>query len=304
MAIPSFQLIMYPLLRIAEDGLEHSLRSAIDQLAIHFKMSEDELKELLPSGRQTIFNNRVGWARTYMKKAGLIDYSRRGYFNITDTGRTVLKQQPVTINVKFLKQFDSFKEFHTSKPTKSNNNVEDEDLEENSSTPMELLEYSYQKIRDELAQEILTKVLSFSPQFFENLVVELMVKMGYGGSRKDAGQAVGKTGDGGIDGIIKEDKLGLDFIYLQAKRWEGTIGRPEIQKFVGALQGRFANKGVFITTSGFSKEAKEYVKFIQNNIVLIDGEQLSQLMIDYNLGVSPEAVYEIKKIDFDYFVDE
>lgn len=206
--------------------------------------------------------------------------------------------------MKFLKQFDSFKEFHTSKPTKSNNNVQDEEIEENSSTPMELLEYSYQKIRDELAQEILTKVLSYSPHFFENLVVELMVKMGYGGSRKDAGQAVGKTGDGGIDGIIKEDKLGLDFIYLQAKRWEGTIGRPEIQKFVGALQGRFANKGVFITTSGFSKEAKEYVKFIQNNIVLIDGEQLSQLMIDYNLGVSPEAVYEIKKIDFDYFVDE
>jgi restriction system protein len=302
--IPDFQSIMYPFLLHLKDGKEYLMRNVIDQLAIHFKLSPDELKELLPSGHQAIFDNRVGWARTYLKKAGLLDSFQRGYIQISKLGQQILEQQPDTINVKFLKKFDSFKEFHTYKQSNEASINQDEEVNNQTSTPRELLEYSYQQLQDELAQEILTKIMSCSPQFFENLVVELMVKMGYGGSRKDAGQAIGKTGDGGIDGIIKEDKLGLDFIYIQAKRWEGTIGRPEIQKFVGALQGRFANKGVFITTSGFSKDALEYVRFIQNKVVLINGEQLTQLMIDYNLGVSHEVVYEVKKLDFDYFIDE
>ncbi|HBG47299.1 MAG TPA: restriction endonuclease [Deltaproteobacteria bacterium] len=303
MAIPDFQSIMLPFLMYAGDKNEHTINEAREHLAAQFHLSEMELNELLPSGQQGVFANRVGWARSYLKKAGLIEYTKRGYCKITDRGLKVLSQNPTYINVKFLKQFPDFFEsgYFAVKKIKENT---DTGIETEEQTPEEIFEYSYQKIRQDLASDLLTRIKSSSPGFFERIVVELLVKMGYGGSRKDAGSAVGKSGDGGIDGIIKEDKLGLDAIYLQAKRWDSTVGRPEIQKFAGALQGFRAKKGVFITTSNFSKEAEDYASRIENKIVLIDGETLAQHMIDYDVGVSRIASYEVKKIDSDYFSEE
>lgn len=303
MNIPDFQTIMLPLLQHISDQKEHSLRDVIEALAAHFQLTDEERKVRLPSGQQAVFDNRVGWARTYLRKAGLLESTRRGFIRITDRGIKVLKEQPSFINVAFLKQFPEFVEFHSSRNNTDAATEKEEAGSLESRTPAEILEYSYETIRKELASEILSRLKSGSPEFFEKVVVELLVRMGYGGSRADAGQAVGKSGDGGIDGIIKEDKLGLDVIYIQAKRWDGVVGRPEIQKFVGALQGKKSKKGVFITTSTFSKEARDFVNLIDNKVVLIDGEQLAQLMIDFNLGVSTVAVYEIKKIDSDFFVE-
>ncbi|ALB40321.1 restriction endonuclease [Anabaena sp. WA102] len=303
MTIPDFQTIMLPLLQYASDGKEHSLREAITYLADVFNLSDEERKELLSSGQQAVFDNRVGWARTYLKKAGLFISPKRGFFQITDRGRDILIQNPSEINLKFLNQFPEFIEFKTTK--KDNDKSEPEIIEISETTPQESIEFGYQKIRKELELELLNRVKSCSPDFFERLVVDLLVKMGYGGSRRDAGRAIGKSGDGGIDGIIKEDKLGLDIVYIQAKRWDNTVvGRPEIQKFVGALHGQRARKGVFITTSRFSQEAREYVSIIDSKIVLIDGQELAQLMIDNHVGVSTVSIYEIKKIDSDYFTDE
>jgi restriction system protein len=302
MAIPDYQTIMLPLLRFAGDQQEHSLREAIDQLAEKFALTEVERKELLPSRQQEIFNNRVAWARTYMGKAGLLESTRRGYFKITDRGVKVVKQNPDRIDVKFLDQFEEFRQFRALRHTK----IEEEEIEveAHERTPEEALESSYKQLRDNLANELLQQIKSCSPGLFEKIVVELLVKMGYGGSRQDAGRAIGRSGDEGIDGIIKEDRLGLDIIYVQAKRWGNSVGRPEVQKFAGALQGQRARKGIMITTSNFSKEALDYASRIDSKIVLIDGEQLAQLMIDHGLGVSPVAVYEIKKIDTDYFTEE
>jgi restriction system protein len=302
MAIPDYQTIMLPLLRFAGDQQEHSLREAIDQLAEKFALTGVERKELLPSGQQEIFNNRVAWARTYMGKAGLLESTRRGYFKITDSGVKVVKQNPDRIDVKFLDQFEEFRQFRALRHTK----IEEEEIEveAHERTPEEALESSYKQLRDNLANELLQQIKSCSPRLFEKIVVVLLVKMGYGGSRQDAGRAIGRSGDEGIDGIIKEDRLGLDIIYVQAKRWGNSVGRPEVQKFAGALQGQRARKGIMITTSNFSKEALDYASRIDSKIVLIDGEQLAQLMIDHGLGVSPVAVYEIKKIDTDYFTEE
>jgi restriction system protein len=303
MTIPDFQAIMLPLLQYASDGKEHSLRDAITFLADVFNLSDEERKSLLPSGQQTVFDNRVGWARTHLKKAVLLEYPKRGFFQITDRGKDLLIQNPTKINIKFLNQFPEHIEFLNSK--KDNDKSEPEIIEISETTPQESIEFGYQKIRKELELELLNRVKSCSPDFFERLVVDLLVKMGYGGSRRDAGRAIGKSGDGGIDGIIKEDKLGLDIVYIQAKRWDNTVvGRPEIQKFVGALHGQRARKGVFITTSRFSQEAREYVSIIDSKIVLIDGQELAQLMIDNHVGVSTVSIYEIKKIDSDYFTDE
>jgi restriction system protein len=299
--IPDYQSIMLPLLKLLADGDEHSFRDSIEYLARFFKLSDEERKELLPSGQQAVFDNRVGWARTYMKKAGLIETTRRGFFKITQRGLEALKQKPSEINVKFLEQYPEFIKFREMRKEKEKVAPEPQTAEKQS--PEDLLVYGYQRIRQELADELLTQIRSCSPDFFERLVVELLVKMGYGGTRKDAGKAIGKTGDEGIDGIIKEDKLGLDIIYIQAKRWENTVSRPEIQKFAGALQGHRAKKGIFITTSHFSREALDYVSKIESKIVLIDGEHLSHLMIDYDIGVSKVASYDIKNIDTDYFSD-
>lgn len=303
MAIPDYQTIMLPLLKFAGDKQEHSIRETIEHIAVLFKLNEQDRKELLPSGQQYVIDNRVGWARTYLKKAGLLETPKRSYFTITDLGLEVLRKNIPEINIKYLAQFPQFVEFRSKK--EKDDSEEPEEVATNSSqTPQELLEYGYQKIKKDLAQEILSVVKQCSPRFFEKLVVELLLKMGYGGSLKDAGKAVGQSGDGGIDGIIKEDKLGLDVIYLQAKRWEGVVGSGEIRNFVGSLVGQKANKGVFITTSGFTKDSLEYVKTITHKVILIDGEMLTQLMIENDVGVSKVISYDVKKIDSDYFVEE
>lgn len=303
MAIPDYQKIMLPLLKYANDGKEHSIRGAIEALADQFNLNDDERKELLPSGQQPLFDNRVGWARTYLKKSGLLATPKRGFFEITEQGRNVANQSLIEIDVKFLSQFPEFINFKNSK--KQEEEVSSEIEENFDITPQESIELGYQKLRKELETDLLNRVKNVSPDFFERLVVNLLVGMGYGGSRRDAGRAIGKSGDGGIDGIIKEDKLGLDILYIQAKKWDkNVVGRPDIQRFVGALHGQRAKKGVFITTSKFSQEAKDYVSGIDIKIVLIDGQELAQLMIDNNIGVSTVSIYDIKKIDSDYFTDD
>ncbi|MBS1704990.1 MAG: restriction endonuclease [Armatimonadetes bacterium] len=303
MAIPDYQTVMLPLLRFAGDGQEHSLRETIDALEDVFKLTPDERKQLLPSGQQEIFNNRVGWARTYLDKAGLLKKTRRSHYAITDRGLQVLRENPVRVDVKYLKRFEEFCAFQNLKGTRAVANDLMVDTTSDQTTPEESLESAYGRLRAALAGDVLQQVKMASPSLFEKLVVELLLKMGYGGSRQDAGRAIGRSGDEGIDGIIKEDRLGLDIIYIQAKRWEANVGRPEVQKFAGALQGQRAKKGIMITTSSFSGDARDYVSKIENKIVLIDGTQLADLMIDHNLGVSPMASYEVKKIDTDYFTE-
>lgn len=298
--IPDYQSIMLPLLKFAFDKKEHSTREAVEHLANFFKLNEEERKELLPSGRQYIFENRVAWACTYLKKAGLLESTRRSYFRITDLGFNILGQNPSVINNKFLEQFPQFVEFKNSTREK----IEEKQEEGLVQTPQESLESAYQGIKRALSQELLKFVKQSSPRFFEKLVVDLLIRMGYGGSLKDAGEAIGQTGDGGIDGIIKEDKLGLDVVYIQAKRWENVVGSKEIRNFVGSLAGQHANKGVFITTSDFTKDALDYVKTISQKVILINGEMLAQLMIENDVGVSKVASYDIKKIDSDYFEEE
>lgn len=301
MAIPDYQTIMLPLLKFASDQKEHSIHEAINTLAEQFKLSEADKKELLPSGQQEVFVNRVGWARTYMKKAGLLTSPKRGSLLITTRGLNVLSDNPKEINNKLLAQYDEFQEFRKRK-TKAYE--ETETLEIDEKTPEEAFETAYENLRTELSSDIIEHLKKSDPTLFEKIVIEVLVKMGYGGSLRDAGRAIGKSGDEGIDGIIKEDRLGLDIIYVQAKRWEATVGRPEIQKFAGALQGQRAKKGIFITTSNFSKEAIEFASKIESKIILIDGDQLADYMIDFNVGVTTTSKYDLKKIDLDYFVEE
>lgn len=305
MALPTYQTAMLPLLRFASDGQEHSLREATLAVSDAFHLTEEERSQLLPSGRKPVIDDRVAWARVYMGQAGLLESTRRGFFRISRRGLELLASNPQTVNDKTLKQYPEFVDFISRKSKRKI--LENSDAEipsQSESTPEESLEDAYRSIRNRLAVELLDQIKSCSPAFFERLVVQLLVAMGYGGTREDAGEAIGKSGDGGIDGIIKEDRLGLDVIYLQAKRWEGTVSRPEIQKFAGALQGRRAKKGVFITTSDFSKEAREFASAIDNKIILIDGNELAEYMIDFNVGVAVESVFEIKRIDSDYFIEE
>jgi len=303
MPIPDYETLMLPLLKYAGDEKEHSLHDAIQHLSKLFGLSEAEKRELLPSGKQALMYNRVGWARTYLKNAGVLEATRRGYFRITDRGLQVLKDNLSQINTKYLEQFPEFVAFKALRK-ETQELLEEKEERYTRDTPEELLELGYQRLRRSLAQELLSSVRRCSPEFFEKIVVELLLKMGYGGSLRDAGEAIGKSGDEGIDGIIKEDKLGLDTICIQAKRWEGIVGRPELQRFVGALRGKGANKGVYITTSSFSQDAIEYVSKIDTKVILIDGEKLVELMIDNDVGVSRLATYEIKKIDSDYFSEE
>ncbi len=307
MTLPDYQSLMLPLLRYA--GIcnrELTTNEAVEVLAQELNLTEEDLREMLPSGTQSTFGNRVGWAATYLKKAGLLETTRRGYYQITATGRELLDKRPQVINVKLLEQYPEFLEFKKLKGTRARNGERSIDPASApdipAATPSEALEAAYENLRDELANELLAKLKKTSPAFFERVVVELLVKMGYGGSRSDAGRAIGKSGDGGIDGIIKEDKLGLDVVYIQAKRWDNTpVGRPDVMQFAGALQAQRANKGIFITTSRFTEEARTYVSQIGSKIVLIDGEQLTNLMIDNDVGVSIVALYPVKKIDSDYF---
>lgn len=301
MAIPDFQSLMLPLMKFAADRKEHASREAANYLAQLFQLTEAEQELLLPSGRQTVIDNRVYWALTHLRHAGLLETTKRGFFQITQRGIDILEQKLPRIDLKFLSQYPEYIEFRRVSKKERNGTVDIGTEILSQRTPEELFEESYNSIRQELAQELLSQVKKATPAFFESLVVDLLVKMGYGGSRKDAGERIGKSGDGGIDGIIKEDRLGLDAIYIQAKRWDTVVGRPEIQKFAGALQGQKAKKGIFITTSYFSDEAHRFVEFIDNKIVLIDGKLLAQYMIDFNVGVLGVSTYEIKKIDTDYF---
>lgn len=305
MAIPDFQTLMLPVLIQVSDKSPKALKEIVEALSLEFKLTEEELNELLPSGSAFTFNNRVAWAASYLKKALLISRPKRGYVEITDRGLEVLKSKPLSINMKFLEQFPEYLEFKksASDTVSSTSGLSMPDISEQN-TPEELLANTAKDLDIALAYDVLEIIKSSSPNFFERLVVKLLLAMGYGGSRVEAGRAIGQSGDGGIDGIIDEDKLGLDSIYIQAKRWEGSVGSPEIQKFVGALQGNRAHKGVFITTSDFTKAAQEYVKTIQNKVVLINGLTLAKLMIENDVGVSTVSTYKVKKIDSDYFVDE
>lgn len=297
MSIPDFQTILLPLLRLHADLEEHSIHECNEELKNQFQISEEEMNAMIQSGKQTVFFNRVSWARTYLVKAELLKMTRRTYYCITERGEEVLKNNLEVINIKYLKRYPEFKNFYEHKVSEKNIPISTEI----NRTPEEILEGAFLEIKENLAQELRDSIKGCSPSFFEQLVVDLLVKMGYGGSWQDAARAVGKAGDGGIDGIIDEDRLGLDTIYIQAKHWEGVVGRPEIQKFAGALMGKKAQKGVFITTSSFSNDAVNYVHSIDYKIVLIDGDRLAELMIDYDIGVNQLTTYTIKKIDSDYF---
>lgn len=300
MAIPDFQSIMLPLLKSVAGGEEFSLRDCVSTLAKEFRLTEQECIELLPSGRQPRFTNCVSWAAIYLYKAGLLERVRRGRYCITPRGKEVLAEAPQEIDIKYLDRFPGFIEFR--KP--GNGNEEGESGSGGEPTPEEALEEAHLALKESLAADIIHTVKRCSPEFFERLVIDLLVKMGYGGSRKEAGQAVGKAGDGGIDGIIKEDRLGLDIIYIQAKRWENVVGRPQIHAFVGALAGKHAQKGIFITTSSYSKDALEYVRSIDKKIILIDGAGLAEFMIEHNVGTTTVANYEVKRLDSDYFAED
>lgn len=302
--IPDYQTLMLPVLKSVSDGKSHRIKDITVSLSKEFSLTDEELNILIPSGSQSVFYNRVGWAKTYLKKAGLLESESKGIVRISERGKRVLEENPSKIDNKYLKKFDEFIEFQNRvNPKKEKFEAETDYINQ---TPEELIETAFQDFQKTLAEDLLEKIRTVTPAFFEKLVVALLVKMGYGGSIKDAGQAVGKTGDEGIDGIIKEDKLGLDVIYIQAKRWKenNIIGRPEIQKFVGALAGQGAKKGIFITASSFSKEALEYKPMNDTKVILIDGMELANLMIEYNLGVAPLHNYELKKIDGDYFEEE
>lgn len=298
MAVPDFQSFFLPLLRFASDGQEHTLAEARTNLKQVMNISDEDLKEMLPSGSQTKFDNRVGWAKSFLVQAKVLNSPKRGRFYITDRGKDLLSQGYNKIDVEILDQYPEFVDFRTGKTGGRSSLQSSDDHDE---TPEETLQKSYLSIRSDLAGELLTRIKDNSPKFFEQLVVDLMIALGYGGSLSDPGHPTSMSGDEGIDGIIKEDKLGLDVIYLQAKKWEGSVGRPEIQKFVGALHGKHSKKGVFITTGTFTNDARGYVLTIDSKVILIDGRELAELMIDNGLGVSTNISYEIKKIDTDYF---
>lgn len=306
MTIPDYQSIMLPLLRAVGDGRDHTLRNVAARLAHEFGLTREEERELLPSGKQTVFLNRVGWARTYVKKAGLVEGWARGQLRITEEGTRVLAQNPERLDNAFLMRYPTFSEWAGYKPPTrppgKQQSVQATVADE--LTPEERLESSHQTLRDALARDLLLRVKQSPPDFFERLVVDLLVAMGYGGSRTDAGEAIGRSGDEGIDGIINEDRLGLDVVYVQAKRWDRTVGRPEVQAFAGSLEGQRAQKGVMITTSAFSPDARQFVKQIGKKIVLIDGHELADYMIDFGVGVNTTRVYELKEIDESYFEAE
>lgn len=297
MPIPDYETIMLPLLKAMSDGRVYTMRDLIESLSAEFQLTDPERRELLPSGQQPIFDNRVGWAKTYLKKAGLIESDKRGTARITQRGLAAIERAPGRIDADYLEQFPEFIAFRSQR----NEEAVAPHSEPISRTPEEILEDTYLSIQTTLAQELLDRIKSSSPVFFEKLVVDLIVAMGYGGSRQDAGKAVGRSGDGGIDGIIKEDRLGLDTIYIQAKKWEASVPIKEVRDFAGALLAEKARKGIFITTSQFSQSAYEYVRTIEPKIILIDGRTFTNLMIELGVGTAAQKAYKISRIDTDYF---
>lgn len=305
MAIPDFQACMLPMLRLLSDGQPRRLSEVAETLTTQFGLSEAEKSELLPSGQQTKVTNRIYWASTHLVKAALLERPSRGVLQITPAGEALLQDGPARIDMSVLERYPKYQEFRALKGTRKRANDDDEPIltatEGHAATPEDLVEQGYTQYRRALASDLLDKVKDCSPKFFERLVVELLVAMGYGGSRADAGKAVGQAGDGGIDGIIKEDKLGLDVVYIQAKRWDGPVGRPVVQGFSGSLDGHRARKGVLITTSRFTDDAIQYVDRIDKKIVLVDGEELAQLMIDHGIGVADVSTFTLRRMDADYF---
>jgi restriction system protein len=303
--IPDFQSCMLPVLNLLSDGKERANSNIREAIAEQFALSEIDRQELLPSGRQRRFVNRVSWAISYLNQADLLERPRRGHCVITDDGRALLREKPDRIDIPFLvEKCPGFREFRKSARDAKSSDADDEsgDASSTGATPEETLQAAYRSIRTELAAELLARVKKSPPSFFEALVVDVLRAMGYGGV--GGGERLGGGADEGVDGVIREDKLGLDVIYIQAKRWDGTVGRPEIQKFVGALQGKRARKGVFMTTGAFSVDAKEYVSHIEPRVVLIDGRALADYMIDLDIGVSTRDVYRIKRVDSDYFSED
>jgi restriction system protein len=301
MAVPGFQTWFLPLLSSVRDGKVHKISELYVRLADEMSLSDEDRGQLLASGGQAVYVNRIGWARTYLKKAGLLDSPGKGLITITERGLSVLSKKPTLLTVRFLKQFPEFVEFHTYRGDGGDQGGADVPVAEE--TPRDTLERVHRELNEQLATDVIEKVKKMPPPFFERLVVDLLLRMGYGGSREDAGRTLGKSGDGGVDGVINEDRLGLDVVYIQAKRWEGTVGRPVVQAFAGSLEGVRARKGVLITTSAFSGDADSYVRAIEKRIVLIDGPTLARLMIQHNVGVASEATYELKRLDTDYFED-
>lgn len=304
MAVPSYQDFMLPTLKLIADNCEHKSRDIVEKAAEALNLSEEDKQEKLPSQTQATYYNRAMWARTYLKKAGLLDYPARGIIKITQRGLDLLNTNPEKITKDSLMQYDEFRDFQNTVNTEQNNfNLSNTENIEEQKTPDELIAEAKAILVSHLEADLLTRVLENSPTFFEELVAKLLLKMGYGGSENDILQNRGKSGDEGIDGIIKQDVLGLDKIYIQAKRWSGNVSRPEVQKFVGAVHGQNASRGVFITTSSFTNEAKEYAKNINSNIILVDGKLLTKLMIEYNVGVQIKDTIQIKKIDEDFFIE-
>ena len=301
MSIPNFEELMLPLLEVCGDGSEHTFGEAVETLAHRFNLSSAETAELLPSGRYPRFRHRIGWARTDMVKAGLLESTGKGRIRITERGGYVLAKKPPGLDRKYLRTFPEYLAWEKSSTGREPPGPNPPD---DGQTPEEVIAYLYESLRAALATDLLEAVKKCPPDFFERLVVHLLVEMGYGASRRDAGQAVGQTGDGGIDGVIKQDRLGLDEVYIQAKRWQNTVGRPTVHAFVGALEGRGASRGVLLTTASFSHEAREYVKNIQKRVVLVDGKELAQLMIEHGVGVLDADTYTMKKMDPGYFADD
>jgi restriction system protein len=296
---------MLPFLEALQDGQERTMRELTELLAGRFNLTDAERQELLPSGQQTVFSNRVAWAKSHLKNAGLIDNPVRGRVSIADAGKKVLAQKPATVNCRFLKQFPSYLKFIGQLPKAEGKDVpQEEAILEGKQTPLELLDSSFNTLRNATAGELLARLRTCSPGFFEQVVVRLLRAMGYGGVAGDA-SVTGKSGDGGIDGIIKEDKLGLDVVCIQAKRWDGSVGRPIIQGFVGSMDYIRARKGVILTTSQFTKDALDFVDRIEGKkVVLIDGPTLAGLMIEHNVGVKLTKVYELKEVSNDFFDED
>jgi restriction system protein len=307
MAVPGFEGFMLPILKIAADGQEHRVRDVRDALADQFRLSPEDRTQLLPSGADKLLNNRVGWAVSFLKHALLIEAPRRGHFQITPRGKEVLSKTPTEITSKFLMQFPEFANWGTTPSDEGQEQVtsSNEPIQQLSITPQEQMENGYAKLKRDLEGELLAKVKACSPEFFEEVVVRLLVAMGYGGSASEA-RRIGRGGDGGVDGVIKEDRLGLEQIYVQAKRWDSTsVQRPEVQAFVGALAGKKSRRGVFITTSAFTKGAQEYAQSIDTaKVVLMDGPKLAEYMVEYGIGVATVRQFEIKAIDHDFFEDD
>lgn len=310
MAIPDYQTPMLPLLKIAAEG-ETRIPDVEERVANEFGLTLDERNALLPSGRQKVLHNRMHWAKFYMSKAGLVEVPRRGRFVATAEGRALLSRNPTQISVELLHQYPSFTEFYnsnTSPGTLTDAHVTDAEVPTlaSSITPEEQIETAFSSLQSSLRADLLQRILQNTPRFFEEVIVNLLVAMGYGGSHRNAAHQLGRSGDGGVDGVINEDRLGLDRVYVQAKRYTVTnsVGRPAVQAFVGSLVGLGATKGVFVTTSSFSPQAEDFVKHLAQRVVLIDGQRLADLMIEHNVGVRVARTIDFKRIDEDFFSEE